>query len=110
MRYSNQNIFTNEDPIYKRYLKKRGLNLVNQFNTPEFKFPKQADLMNFSSIKHAWSMGDRYFKLAAEYYSDPAMWWVIAFYNKKPTEFHVNVGEIIYIPIPLETVLFYMGY
>jgi nucleoid-associated protein YgaU len=110
MRYSKQNIFANEETAYKRYLKPRGLSLINQYDTPKFKFPKQEDLLNFSSIKHIWSMGDRYFKLAGEYYSDPELWWVIAFYNKKPTEFHVNVGEVLYIPVPLETVLFYMGY
>ena len=110
MRYNNQDVFVNEEENYKRYLKPRGMNLINQFNTPKFRFPDQTNMKNFSSIRHIWSTGDRYFKLASEYYDDPKMWWVIAFYNKKPTEFHVSLGEIIYIPKPLETVLFYMGY
>jgi hypothetical protein len=110
MRYNKQNIFTNEEKTYKRFLKTRGLTLVRQYDTPKFRFPDQNNIGNFSSIQHIWSMGDRYFKLASEYYSDPKMWWVIAFYNKKPTEFHINMGEVIYIPTPLETVLFYMGY
>jgi len=110
MRYNNQNIFTNEEEAYKRYLKMRGLDIINQYDTPKFRFPDQIDMKNFSSIKHVWSTGDRYFKLAGEYYSDPGLWWVIAFYNKKPTEFHIELGEVIYIPKPLETVLFYMGY
>ena len=50
------------------------------------------------------------FKLASKYYDDPTMWWVIAFYNQKPTEFHLKLGDLVYIPVPLETVLFYIGY
>lgn len=88
----------------------RGATLINQYDTPKFRFPDQNSMAKFSSIQHVWSLGDRYYKLASEYYSDPSLWWVIAFYNKKPTEFHVSLGETIYIPTPLETVLFYMGY
>ena len=83
---------------------------MSQYNTPQFKYPSPADAANFSTVKHIWGTGDRYFKLANQYYSDPEKWWVIAFYNQKPTEFHVKLGDVIYIPTPLETVLFYMGY
>jgi len=31
-------------------------------------------------------------------------------YNQKPTEFHLKLGDVVYIPTPLETVLFYVGY
>jgi nucleoid-associated protein YgaU len=110
MRYSNQEIFTNAREAYKRYLKSRGMKLINQYDTPKFRFPQQEDLRNFSSVKHVWGPGDRYFKLASEYYGDPELWWVIAFYNKKPTEFHIKLGDVVYVPKPLETVLFYIGY
>jgi len=110
MRYLNQKIFTNAKAAYKRFLKKRGIDLINQYNTPKFKFPTAQESTNFNTINHIWGLGDRYFKLANEYYNDPELWWVIAFYNQKPTEFHIQPGETIYIPVPLETVLFYMGY
>jgi len=35
------------------------------------------------------------------------MWWVIAWYNQKPTEAHFNVGDVVYIPTPLANVLQY---
>ena len=111
MRYFNQKVFRNLKAAYKRYLKKtRGMELIDQYNTPKFKFPSNAEAANFSTIKHVWGTGDRYFKLADRYYNDPKMWWVIAFYNQKPTEFHVKLGDVVYIPTPLETVLFYTGY
>mgnify|MGYP003110134369 FL=1 len=111
MRYKNQTIFTNVNDAYKRYLKKtRGMESIQQFNTPTFRHPETEDLENFNTISHIWKLGDRFFKLADEYYSDPTMWWVIALYNQAPTEFHLNLGDVVYVPTPLETVLFYIGY
>ncbi len=70
----------------------------------------QQDTKKFETISHIWGVGDRYFKLANRYYGDPELWWVIAFFNQKPTEFDIKAGDIIFIPTPLETVLFHIGY
>jgi len=58
-----------------------------------------------STIQHVWATGDRYHKLSAIYYKNPKYWWLIAWYNQTPTEAHVKVGELIYIPMPLERAL-----
>jgi nucleoid-associated protein YgaU len=110
MRYKNQNTFVNAREAYKRYLKKRGLDKIKQYDTPTFKHPTAEEIKNFNRINHVWKTGDRFFKLADEYYNDPALWWVIALYNQRPTEFHVKLGDVIFIPVPLESVLFYIGY
>jgi len=111
MRYRNQEVFTNTNEAYKRYLKKtRGMNLIKQYDTPTFRHPSMEDMRNFNTINHIWTVGDRLFKLADDYYKDPTMWWVIALYNQKPTDFDLKLGDVVYIPVPLENVLFYMGY
>ena len=110
MRYFNQNIYINNNPAYKRYLKSRGKKFIRQFDTPQFRHPSVEDLQNFKRVQHIWGVGDRFFKLANEFYNDPEKWWVIALYNQRPTEFHVRPGQIIYIPLPLDSVLYYMGY
>jgi len=33
------------------------------------------------------------------------MWWVIAWFNKLPTESHIKLGDVIYIPMPLNEIL-----
>ena len=110
-RYKNQEVFVNDKEAYRRFLKKtRGLKQIRQFDTPVFKYPSKEEARNFKTVNHIWSTGDRFYKLAHEYYSDSTKWWVIAFFNQKPTEFHVELGEVIHIPTPLETVLFYIGY
>ena len=111
MRYKNQNVFTNDLEAYRRYFKKRGLEQIKQFDTPKMTYPTdQQARENFTTIKHIWGTGDKYYKLADEFYGDASMWWVIAFYNQKPTEFHINLGDIIYIPTPLESILYSIGY
>ena len=110
MRYTKNRIINNKDPAYKRYLKKRGMKKIRQYNTSRLQHPDLKDLANFDRLSHIWKTGDKYYKLAAEYYQDPTKWWVIALYNQKPTEAHVDVGEVLYVPYPLDTVLYYMGY
>ena len=110
MRYNNQEIFINEDKSYRRLLKKRGMKFIAQYDTPKFKHPDPEDAVNFNTQTHIWTVGDKFYKLASQFYNDPKLWWVIALYNQKPTEFHAKPGDVIYIPTPLETVLYYMGY
>ncbi len=111
MRYFNQKVYVNDREAYKRFLKKsRGMNNITQYGTPKFKYPDLNARSSFQTVKHIWATGDRFHKLASTHYGDPEMWWVIAFYNQKPTEFHLQLGDVVYIPVPLETVLFYIGY
>ena len=56
-------------------------------------------------VSHVWSVGDRFYKLAHKYYGDSKMWWVIARFNSKPTEAHLNLGDVIAIPVPLTDAL-----
>ena len=111
MRYKNQSVFVNDNEPYKKFLKNRGIKSIKQYETPKLRYPTDLQARtNFSTKKHIWSTGDRYFKLAEEYYGDPTMWWAIAFYNQKPTEFHLNLGDVLFIPMPLESFLYTIGY
>lgn len=109
MRYFNQDIFTNATEAYRRYLKSRGRKSIDQYVTPRLKHPTAEDSSNFDTVNHIWRASDKYYKLASQHYNDPTMWWVIALYNQKPTEFHMSAGDIVYIPTPLEAVLYYIG-
>ena len=110
MRYYNQSVYENENDAYRRYLKKRGMKSIRQFDTPKFKHPTAEDMQNFQRIPHVWTSADRYYRLAHEYYGDSTKWWVIALFNQKPTEFHVKLGETVFIPTPLDSALYYMVY
>ena len=111
MRYKNQQLFRNEARAYIDYLKRtRGMESITQYSTAKFKHPSAEEMGNFNTIQKIWTTGDRYFKLADEYYGDPQMWWIIALFNQKPTEFDLKLGDIVHVPVPLESVLYYIGY
>ncbi len=44
-------------------------------------------------------------KLSTKFYGDPKYWWIIAWYNKKPSESLLNIGDKVLIPFPLDRIL-----
>ena len=105
MRYEKRILEFNGNELYSEHFDKRGVNFIEQYGTPKLSHPTPAQIKKMNIINHSWTHGDKYYKLAHQYYNDSALWWVIAWYNKKPTESHVKLGEVIYIPTPLNEVL-----
>ena len=103
-------LVTNMDPLYKSLLRRRNLRKIAHFSTPEFGYPTDEQLADLDLQSHIWTVGDRFYKLADEHYDDPNLWWVIAWINKTPTESHIRLGELVYIPLPLYSVLNILGY
>jgi len=104
-RYHNRNKFRNKHPIYETVRKEKGVKSIEQYDTTTIKYPSVSQMMNLTVINHRWRMGDRFYKLANAYYKDPSFWWVIAQFNKKPTEFGIEYGDLVMVPTPLEKVL-----
>ena len=100
-RYDTRNILRTDNDLYEKKLKDRKLNHFRYFGTPRFEEIDEEDLEDIEEIGHTWALGDRYYKLAHKYYGDPEMWWIIAWYNQKPTEAHLNIGDTVRIPTPL---------
>ena len=100
-RYDGRQIFRTSSDLYEGKLKDRNLNHFRYFGTARFQEIDEEDLRDIDEIGHTWSLGDRYYKLAHKYYGDSELWWVIAWYNQKPTEAHLNIGDTLRIPTPL---------
>ena len=58
-----------------------------------------------ATVDHIWSYGDMYWKLAEIHYKDSKYWWLIASFNKRPTEAHNKIGDTIKIPVNLSEAL-----
>lgn len=101
-RYNNRKIFKNEDSNYLDNFMDRGLNFINQYDTAKIPPLTLGDSLSVERITHIWSHGDRLWKLSSQYYGDPKYWWLIAWFNRKPTENHFSLGEVITIPTPFE--------
>lgn len=89
----------------KEVLDNRGLNNITHYNTKTLKTLSASDIMMLTSNVYYWSYGDRYWKLSAKFYGDPKYWWIIAWYNKKPSESMLKIGDQISIPFPLDRIL-----
>jgi len=54
-----------------------------------------------------WGATDKLYNVSSQYYGSPEYWWVIAFYNKKASEAEFKVGDLYFVPLPLEDILGY---
>ena len=108
-RYSNRNLYDNTKKIYKKQLDSRKLKHITHYGTPDLKDLTIEDISTLEIINITWKTGDKLYKLAERYYNDPKLWWVIAQFNQKPTDSHYSLGDVVYIPLPLEKVLTLYG-
>jgi len=110
MRYEDRQIIKNGHPNYINLLEKRKLKFIRHYKAGTLRYPTYEELGTIETATHIWKVGSKYYKLADAYYGDPELWWVIAWFNKSPTEAHLRIGNIIEIPISLEQIFDYYGF
>lgn len=102
----NGTILTNNDKIYKDFLDKAGAGNIDHYGLLMFGDPMREDFLDEVSVaEHVFSLGDTLGKIAYKQYGDSRYWWVLAWFNTKPTDLHCELGDIIYAPHPLEEVV-----
>lgn len=104
-RYRNRGLVKNNLPQYKSMLKERGKNFAIMYSSAHTLALTDEEISSIETIPYRWGHADKFYKLAAEYYGDTSKWWIIAWYNQTPTENHVNLGDIIYIPLSPEEMI-----
>lgn len=109
-RYDNRRIFSNRTDQYSNVASERGTVSIIQYSSPRMRHPTPEEMRNLEFIEHVWKVGDRYWKLAEKHYGDAELWWVIAWFNRSPIEGDLELGTTIQVPLPLDSVLTYMGY
>ncbi len=108
-RYKSSRVINNNIEFYEFLRRTRGVKNIRQYATPRFKNPSVSERLLASTTPHIWAYGDRYYKLAAQYYGYPEYWWVIAWWNGRPTEANIQNGTSIQIPTNLEQALQLLG-
>jgi len=104
-RYTSRPIVKNRNRLYDSVRRKKDLSNIRQYASPTIIHPNEVEMRQFHAVSHLWKFSDRYYKLADLYYGDVQKWYLIAWFNQRPTEAHINIGDIIYIPLPLEVAL-----
>lgn len=98
-RYTGRSTKVNEDRGYqKTFFDDRDVKQIMQYNTARFYYPTFQERMGIDSESYVWKSTSKLYNLANDYYGAPQLWWLIAWYNKKPTEGHFKVGDVIEIP------------
>ena len=64
--------------------------------------PSVDELFEIEHHKEVYKMGDKMYKFAFKYYGSTSYWWVIAWYNNKPTDAHFKIGDFVYVPKDLD--------
>ncbi len=106
-RYINYSKLTNSSRYYAPL--RRGHKSLTHYATAKLRNPSALQRSQVDSISYIWSYGDRFYKLAQQYYDDAEFWWVIAWYNGTPTEAHLPLGSRIAIPTDIQQVLRVLG-
>lgn len=107
-RYINRNLIENTLEMYEKHREDRKVKKLVHYSSPNMTYPSPLQMTNMQFIEHIWKHGDRYYKLAHQYYGNKNLWWPIAWFNKAPTESHLKIGQKVFIPKPLTAALSYM--
>tara|TARA_R110001583_G_scaffold16538_3_gene67697 strand:+ start:3874 stop:4230 length:357 start_codon:yes stop_codon:yes gene_type:complete len=108
-RYNNRTTFRNNDELYEKVLEEKDRLYINQYSTPRFPPITAKMKTQLTRQKYVWKTGDTYQRLAEAFYGDAKHWWVLGWYNQKPTDALVKIGDTIIIPKPLDTILQFFG-
>lgn len=105
-RYNKTKIIKNEYPEYSEMFESRGVQRIEHLGPNILKYPTDKEIGAMNIVSLPWKIGDTMWRYASMYYNGRSdLWWVIAHFNKKPTDQHFYIGDIIHIPTPLDTVL-----
>lgn len=108
-RYAERRKFTNAKQMYKHLFEVRDVKFIQQYDSAKFKYPTDDQINSLNILVHVWKRGDKLSKLAEIHYGDPKLWWIIAWFNQKPTESHFKFGDRVQVPQPIDRVLDFMG-
>lgn len=108
-RYEKRSMIINSSKNFEDQFRVRSLEAIKQYSTGKFKYPTDEEMTKLTILSETWKLGDRLYKYAFEHYGDTNLWWIIAWFNKKPTENHFSLGDEVLIPYPLERIMKYFG-
>lgn len=94
-KYVKQSSAINNNDLYEELFENRGIKFVKQRRTFTF---SGVDLDSVATTEYYWRTGDSLHRISHLFYGTLDYWWVIALVNKKPTDAHYKLGDIVLIP------------
>ena len=100
-RYNRSRLINNSSPL----VQSRGKKNIRHHGTQLLYHPTPSERASILTVSYIWKKRDRLYNVAYAFYGDPALWWVIAWYNGRPTEADFYPGDVIEIPDNIEDTL-----
>ena len=94
-----------EQGVYDNLLERRDKKRLSHYTTPVFVGPTARQRKTLATTRRVWSAGDSLMKMSQQYYGNVRYWYVIAWYNFKPTDAHFELGDVVFIPTNLNKIL-----
>ena len=95
-KYLDTSKATIEKHLFFEILEKRDRKKIVINRTKNF---KNLQGLEFDILtEHPWKSTDKLFKLSNQYYGTIEYWWVIGLVNRKPTDGHCSIGDVLFIP------------
>ena len=104
-RYNTRGLMVNDNDGYKEtFFEKRDIQRLTQYETARFYYPTYEERTGMALATLVWSSTSKLYNLADQYYGQVKLWWIIAWFNQKPTEAHFKTGDIFYVPTDITQV------
>ena len=87
----------NDSELYEEIFEQKEVERIVQYAMKFFN--KSIKTAPIRITRHTWKQGDKLYKLAGQYYSNPRLWWVIAVVNKISSEADLSYGQVIKVPL-----------
>jgi len=104
-RYLNKAVVKTTNRNVEKLLASRGLKNINIIDTIYFKPLSLEDKKDLNVLTVVWQRRTKMFKIAHQFYGDSRLWWIIAWFNQKPTDAHFSPGDLVYVPQPPEEII-----
>jgi hypothetical protein len=102
MGLKNRELYNNNNDLYRKKFENRSVKYITQYKTPTFSQITDEMLEDIDFFNYAWTRGDSWQYIADKFYDSPKDWKYLALFNKKPTEAHISVGDVIRLPRSIE--------
>jgi|TARA_R110002124_G_scaffold185931_4_gene353462 nucleoid-associated protein YgaU len=110
-RYSPSDLsaLSSNDERYDYLFENRDAKIVYMLAMAQMSALSDKDRKSLNTRRYTWRSGDQYWKVAQKFYGDERLWFIIAYFNKAPTDFHMQAGRDILVPVSPQLVLERLG-
>jgi len=82
--------------LYSEVFEKKGVKFLRIRRTKDFSPLRTVEVE--IRTEHIWTKTDTLFRLSNQYFGSYDNWWIIALVNRKPTDGHFSIGDVVLIP------------